>query len=209
MAEVGFELSREEIYAYIKIESRRGKKATEIFNAIQEADPTCGVGYSTICRWVKDFNKGRQETYKKPPSGRPVTATDPDNSEIVAQFLNSDRRFTCKEIAYETGISKSSVHLILTQNLGMRKIAAQWVPHALSKTEKDSRVKICTELLNRYSDEGEMMLNRVVAIDETWIRSFEPELKRQSLAYSKLAKACKISAQYELSKDVNDLRLGY
>lgn len=180
MEDDAFALTREEIYAYIKIESRRGKKATEIFNALQEVDPTCAVAFSTICRWVKDFNNGRQESYKKPSSGRPVTVTDADNTEIVAQLLNSDRRFTCEEIAYETGISKSSVHVILTQNLGMRKIAARWVPHALSKTEKDKRVQICTELLNRYSEEGEMMLNRVVAIDETWIRSFEPELKRQS-----------------------------
>ena len=62
----------------------------------------------------------------------------------------------------------------------MRKIAAWWVPQALSKTEKDNHVQICTELLNRYSEEGEMMLNRVVAIDKTWIWSFEPELKHQS-----------------------------
>ena len=36
------------------------------------------------------------------------------------------------------------------------------------------------ELLARHTDEGEIMLKRVVSIDETWIRSFEPELKRQS-----------------------------
>ena len=180
MADGAFTLTREEIYAYIKIESRRGKKATEIFNALQEVEPTCAVGCSTICRWVKDFNNGRQESYKKPSSSRPVTVTDADNTEIVAHLLNSDRRFTCEEIAYETGISKSSVHVILTKNLSMRKIAARWVPHALSQTEREKRVEICTELLNRYSEEGETMLNRVVAIDETWIRSFEPELKRQS-----------------------------
>ena len=66
------------------------------------------------------------------------------------------------------------------QNLGMRKIAARWVPHTLSKTEKDKNVQVCTELLNRYSEEGEMTLNIAVAIDETWIWSFEPELKCKS-----------------------------
>ena len=35
-------------------------------------------------------------------------------------------------------------------------------------------------LLHRYGEEGDEMLQKIVAIDETWIRSFEPELKRQS-----------------------------
>ena len=38
----------------------------------------------------------------------------------------------------------------------------------------------CRQLLGRYDSEQYSMLNRIVAIDETWIRSFEPELKRQS-----------------------------
>jgi hypothetical protein len=34
--------------------------------------------------------------------------------------------------------------------------------------------------LRRYEAEGEQILNRFVAIDETWIRDFEPQLKSQS-----------------------------
>ena len=134
MVDDAFALTREEIYAYIKIESRRGKKATEIFHSLKKVDPTCAVVVSTIFRWVKDFNNGRQESYMKPSSGRPGT-----------ELYNSDRQFTCEEIAFETGISKSSVYVILTQNLGMRKIAGRWVPHALSKTEKGNRVQICID----------------------------------------------------------------
>ena len=136
MAADAFALMREEIYAYIKIESKRGKKAAEIFGALQEVEPSCVVGFSTICRRVNKFNNGRQESYKKSPTGRPVTVNDGENTETIAKLLNSDRRLTCEEIEYETVISKPSVHRILTQNLHMRKIAARWVPHALSKTVK-------------------------------------------------------------------------
>ena len=93
MVDDAFALTREEIYAHIKTESRRGKKATEIFNVLKEVDLTCAVGFSTICRWVKDFSNGYQESYKKASSGSLVTVT-----ESVAQLLNSDRRFTCQEI---------------------------------------------------------------------------------------------------------------
>ena len=45
--------------------------------------------------------------------------------------------------------------------------------------QKHHRVKIARSLLHTYGEEGDEMLQRIVAIDETWIRSFEPELKRQ------------------------------
>ena len=91
MADNAYPMTREEIYAYIKIENRHRKKATEIFNALQEVDMTCSVGFSTICRWVKNFNNGRQDCYKKPSSNRPLTVADADNNESFAQLLDPDR----------------------------------------------------------------------------------------------------------------------
>ncbi|PSN37713.1 Mariner Mos1 transposase, partial [Blattella germanica] len=35
------------------------------------------------------------------------------------------------------------------------------------------------ELLQHYQTEGEQFLRRILTIDETWIRDFEPELKSQ------------------------------
>ena len=87
---------------------------------------------------------------------------------------------TCDEIACKVGLSHCAVCTILTERLNMRKIAARWVPHRLSESEKCRRIEISKELLSRYANKGENMLKRIVTIDETWIRSFEPELKRQS-----------------------------
>ena len=65
----------------------------------------------------------------------------------------------------------------------MRKIAARWVPHMLSEIEKHQSVNIAHKLLKRYGEDGDEMLQRIIAIDETWIRSFEPQLKRQSIEW--------------------------
>ena len=180
MAEPPLTLKREEILAYVKIESMCGKKALEIFNAIRETDPECSFENSTIARWIQDFKNEREDISQRHLSGRHATITDSFYTEKVAALLNSDRRIPCDDIAQELGISHGSVYTILTERLNMRKIAALWVPHCLSKVEKDRRVKLCTQLLRQYHYEGKNMLKRVVAIDETWIRSFEPELKRQS-----------------------------
>ena len=100
MAESAFTLKREEILPYIKIESLRGKKVTEILAALQEVDPTCDNGFSTVCRWVQKFTNGRSEASQKYSSGRPVSVTNEENTEIVAQILKKDRQFTCEEIAH-------------------------------------------------------------------------------------------------------------
>ena len=50
----------------------------------------------------------------------------------------------------------------------------------LSDSEKHHRVKIARSLLHRYGEEGDEKLQRIVPIDETWIRFFEPELKPQN-----------------------------
>jgi hypothetical protein len=62
----------------------------------------------------------------------------------------------------------------VTQTLQKRKVAAKWVPYHLSEEQKAARKKVAEEQLWRYEAEGEQFLNRIVAIDETWIRDFEP-----------------------------------
>jgi histone-lysine N-methyltransferase SETMAR len=64
--------------------------------------------------------------------------------------------------------------------LQKRKVAAKWVPHQLSEEQKAARKRVAEELLRRYEAEGEQFLNRIVAIDETWVQDFEPQLKSQS-----------------------------
>ena len=172
MADCACTLTREEHIAYIKyIESRQRKGAPEILNALEEVVLTSELAYSTISRWVREFNNRRSDVSKMHLCRRPVSATDGENVEKVAKLLNDDRKYSCTEIAYELDISQGFAHSILTERLKMRKVAARCVPHMLSDSEKHHRVKIARSLLHRYGEEGDEMLQRIVAIDE---------LKRQS-----------------------------
>ena len=87
---------------------------------------------------------------------------------------------TCEEIAHSAGISRASAYSILTERLHKRRIAARWVPHDLSEEQKCRLSETAQHSLHRFREEGNEFLQKVVAIDETWIRDFEPELKSQS-----------------------------
>ena len=166
--------------AYIKIEYYRGTKSVEILNTLQSVCGKDALPKPTVYRWIDEFKKGKTDVEIKHSPGRPVEATAPENVDKMQELLKTDRRLTCEELAREVGVSRGSAHTILTSDLNMRRIAARWVPHCLSDDQKTDRIDIAKTLLKRYIKEGESFLNRIVAKDETWIRSYEPELKRQS-----------------------------
>ena len=99
------------------------------------------------------------------------------NSEGI---LHKDKKLTCVEVAESVGISHGSAHEIITRHLKMRRIAARWVPHFLTRDLMQKRVRLAEDHINRHEKEGETFLNSIVAIDKTWLRSYEPELKTQS-----------------------------
>ena len=173
-------VTNEDQRSYIKIESLRGKTPTDIHAALVEVCGELAVSRSTVSRWAVRFRHGRGSIENIEKSGRPKTATDDQSVQVVAEFLEEDRRVTCEEIAAGTGISATSVFRILTTILMKRKISARWVPHQLTVEQKEARLHNSQQLLVRYENEGNDFLHGIIAIDETWIRDYKPELKSQS-----------------------------
>ena len=69
--------------------------------------------------------------------GRPSTAITDENVESVSRLLTEDRRNTLQMIADGLSIGKETVRRIVTEDLGKRKICARFVPHALTKEQKE------------------------------------------------------------------------
>ena len=83
-------------------------------------------------------------------------------------------------LAAEVGVCHKTVLHILNCILGSRKLAARWITHEISSVQQWHRYEIAQALLDRYQRESEHLLGRIVAMDETWTRSYESNLKRQS-----------------------------
>jgi len=57
---------------------------------------------------------------------------DDDDAEKVLAVICQNRRPTVREVAEEVGICKRSCHLILTDKLQIRRVAAKFVPRLLT-----------------------------------------------------------------------------
>jgi histone-lysine N-methyltransferase SETMAR len=164
--------------SYIKIETLCGITPTQIYESLREVCVDSTVDRSTISR------EGHIAVEDNQRPGRPRSSTNYTIAVIIANVLEEDRHMTCEEIARESGIPKSSVHRIVTEHLQKRKVSARWVPHKLSDEQKAQRKETVTLLLSCFQQEGDPFLRCIVAIDETWIRDFEPELKSQSAQWN-------------------------
>jgi len=82
--------------------------------------------------WYQRFKSGRTFIEDDPKSGWPSTSMDDDHFEKVLAVIHQNRRPTVHEVAEEVGICKSSCHLILTDKLQMRPVAAKFVLRLLT-----------------------------------------------------------------------------
>lgn len=166
----------------LKFLVKLGKGPTECLKLLQEAYGEDAMSRPRVFEWHKRFKSGREEVEDDPKSGRPSTTKTAENIDRVNQLVRSDRRLTVRMIAEELSLNRESVRTILVQELGMRKVCAKMVPKLLSDDQKEHRVNVCQDLLEKIGEDPEF-LGRVITGDETWVFQYDPETKRQSLQW--------------------------
>ena len=85
-----------------------------------------------------------------------------------------------QEIKELSGIHSSSVLKILHERLGLGKICARWVPHLLTDEEKQNRVRLASQDIEKYDKCDPRRLEEIVTRDETWIYHFQPDSKAEN-----------------------------
>ena len=171
--------SRTDIRVVIKYSMLLDKPPMEIHADLVRALSDNAPSVQTVRKWVAAFQQGREDVEDEERSGRPPTACSEENVELVRAVTAEDRRLTCEEVSETTGLSSASVFRILTNKLNKRKVFAKWVPHLLSEEQKAIRVQTSRANLRRLHRD-ERFIGRIVTGDETWVYSWDAELKRQS-----------------------------
>ena len=64
--------------------------------------------------------------------------------------------------------SKATVHRYLTEELQMKKLLSKWVLHLLTEEQREHRILTCRNNLEQLSKQ-KSLINRTLAIDETWL----------------------------------------
>ena len=132
---------------------------------------------ATSCKWLHRFNDGQESIENDPRVGRPVSVLTEKNVATVKTLIEEDAHYTVQEIEELSGIHSSSVLKILCERLGLCKICARWVPHLLTDEQKQSQVRLASQVIEKYDKCDPCHLEEIVTGDETWIYHFQLDSK--------------------------------
>ena len=128
--------------------------------------------------WVKAFWEGRDVIQDNLHTGQPQVENK--TVQLLAFLSDGGRQWTARELTAEVGVCHKTVIHIVHDILGYRKLSTLWIPNEISEVQQWHRYAVAQALLDRYQREGDDFHGRIVAMDETWARSYEPHLIRQS-----------------------------
>ena len=92
-------------------------------------------------------------------------------------MIREDRQITVSEVTAHLDISCGFAYAILRDDMGYRRVCAQWVPKELTAVHKRQRMEVVTQFVRRY-EEGPSILERIVTGDETRVHHYDPESKK-------------------------------
>lgn len=177
------ELSRENFRAMIFYDFRVGLSQQQCIDRLKTAFGDEAPSKTRVYEWYKEFKHGRSSLKDEPREGRPKTAVVPENVDAVRKLIEEDRHVTYREIAASLGIGVKSIHTILHEHLGVRKLCARWIPHKLTDAQKKARVDWCRKILDKFNQGASNLVYNIVTGDESWIYAYEPERKGQSTVW--------------------------
>jgi len=160
----------------IKFLVKLGKSGNEIREILVQVYGDNAMKKTAVYNWVKRFSDGRESVTDEERSARPATSRTEENIAKIRQILRENRLLAISSIAEQVNIDREIVRKILTEDLGMRTVCAKMVPKELTEEEKQRRVTIFQDVLERQDD----ILGRVTTGDKTCVYQYDPETKRQS-----------------------------
>ena len=174
-------MKSENIRFYIKIRTKLGKNVAEIHNELKSAIPLSAPAIATVRRWYNLAKAGQERVEDIKRSGRKITETTDANAKRISDIIEEDPYCTFEDLVEETKLSKTSITRIVHDKLKLRKLASRWVPHELTKENKEKRVQICQENLAKFRD-GRWRLCDVITGDESWF--YHRQIGRKQTNYS-------------------------
>uniref|UniRef100_A0A2P2HWH6 Histone-lysine N-methyltransferase SETMAR-like n=1 Tax=Hirondellea gigas TaxID=1518452 RepID=A0A2P2HWH6_9CRUS len=113
-------------------------------------------------------------------SPKQILPTDPALVYRMEYLVNKDRRINMDRASDMCMVTKQTAQHVLCDVLGLKKVCERWVPRLWTPEQRAFRVGITDELLQRYEDEGETFLNRIIVGDETLVYYFTPNVIRRT-----------------------------
>lgn len=165
--------------ACIKFCVANGFKCSETLKMLEKAFGESCLGKTQAYEWYKRFKGGRTSLDHDEIPGRPTTSVTEENIESAKQIVLQNRSVPIREIAVLLGISYGSAEHILTDVLGLKRVASRLVPKKLNFIQKQRRVDVAKEMISN-ADSDPTFIECIITGDEVWVYEYDVETAQQS-----------------------------
>ncbi|UYV62755.1 K02A2.6-like [Cordylochernes scorpioides] len=114
-----------------------------------------------------------------------ATRTD-ENVQKITDLIKENPRTTLLELEQDTGISKTTIGRIVTEDLKLKKTPAKFIPRFLTNEQKLCRLATCEDMMEMTRTDPEWK-DKIITGDETWVYGYDPETKPQSAEWRDIA----------------------
>ncbi|KAJ8949300.1 hypothetical protein NQ318_006725 [Aromia moschata] len=150
------------------------KSAAETIPMLKKAFGVDCLSDRHIFRWHKAFAEGLEDVNDENRAGRPSTSSSDDNVERVRDLLNTDRRLSARLISETLDITKTIIHEIVSESLGMRKVCAKLVPKIPTITESDRYYKFFFFSVPGAPADIKVAVSSPQSLKVSWLPPLEP-----------------------------------
>ena len=134
---------------------------------------------SRIYYWLEQFRNGCTRIVDKERKAKRKSGRSPANIRLVENIVANDRRVSIAQLMLQSGLKNTTLHRILTKDLGLSKRCAKYVPMDLTPAQVARRATIC-DFWSRLRNNNPRIFSVTVTMDESWIYCYDPESKEQS-----------------------------
>ena len=120
---------------------------------IQQAFGDESLSRAHVFQWHARFKIGHTSVDDDKHTGRHRIYKIPATVARIQELLRQDRRRTIHDIFEEVGTGYGTCQRVLTEELGMHRVANKFVPRILTADQKQQRVNVCTEIRQLASDD--------------------------------------------------------
>ncbi len=170
--------------AVIKFLVKLSETSKQIFEKLNTVNGEAAMKPAMVYKWVKRCQEGRESLEDDQQSGRPVTTRNKENVKRIENALVENRCMFIRWLSKSLGINRETGRLIITEDLGMRKLYSRIVPKSLSADDKLTRVQVCKYWIQKCLDDPSF-LDHVVTGDESWFYEYDMADKQANKAWLK------------------------
>ena len=120
----------------IKFSTWKGLNTTKIIKELDNVYKDSAPSYRTVAKWVTEFKDPERAFEDAPRMGRPSTITIDENIEAVERIIMRDRQISIRRLAEELAIPKTTIHEIMNNHMGMKKVCTQWAPKLFTPIQR-------------------------------------------------------------------------